>query len=288
MGEYAKRKHDGETVKIGTCESLYYLRWQDRDKVIYPFDEKNTFWFWRIPTPDEDKVLPGEYDNLLNHTQYGTFIPGRLRIKPFPKELAENIAEQTKGIVQLKLDALGMLANVPCYHGLKLPADSEDTHFFWNGKKDALHLKFLKNDTKELRIGVECMACHHMMSFPFNEIEPYINSLWMKLRLLHQCTEYWYDRNEEPCPYSVTTHSHEKIPMEIYNITGGTNDWHLDSNDKCLICGTWEQVRNMLITSLPKERPNMVYGTDKDDDLIAEAVEMRTYYLQEEDKNNNL
>ena len=283
MGEYAKRKHDGESVKIGTCESLYYLRWQDRDKVIYPFNEKKTFWFWRIPTPDEDKVLPGEYDDLLNHTQYGTYVPCRLRLKPFPKELAESIAQQTKGIVQLKSDKLGMLVNAPCYHGLKLPTNTDEIAFFWNGKNDPLHLKFLKNDTKELRIGVECMACGHMMSFPFNEIEPYIDSLWMKLRLLHQCTEYWYARNETPCPYSVTTKSHEGEPMEIYNIVGGTKDWHLDIKDECLISGTWEQVRDMLIASLPKERPNMIYGTGEDDALIAEAEEMRAHYLTKED-----
>ena len=34
MGEYARRKSDNESIKIGTCESMYYLRYEDRDKVI--------------------------------------------------------------------------------------------------------------------------------------------------------------------------------------------------------------------------------------------------------------
>ncbi len=31
MGEYAKRASDGVEVKIGTCEAMYYLRFEDRD-----------------------------------------------------------------------------------------------------------------------------------------------------------------------------------------------------------------------------------------------------------------
>lgn len=33
MGEYAKRMRDGERVKIGTCENMYYLRFEERHQV---------------------------------------------------------------------------------------------------------------------------------------------------------------------------------------------------------------------------------------------------------------
>ena len=33
MGEYAQRISDGERVKIGTCEDMLYLRFEDRAKV---------------------------------------------------------------------------------------------------------------------------------------------------------------------------------------------------------------------------------------------------------------
>jgi hypothetical protein len=39
MGEFALRRSDNERVKIGTCENLYYLRYEDRMKVAQ--DENN-------------------------------------------------------------------------------------------------------------------------------------------------------------------------------------------------------------------------------------------------------
>ena len=33
MGEYAIRKSDNDCIKIGTCEDMYYLRYEDQDKV---------------------------------------------------------------------------------------------------------------------------------------------------------------------------------------------------------------------------------------------------------------
>lgn len=68
MGEYAKRKSDGQEIKIGTCESMYYLRADQRDAVeampgnVHPIDDAEHVRF-RFPFPDEDKVLPGEFAN---------------------------------------------------------------------------------------------------------------------------------------------------------------------------------------------------------------------------------
>lgn len=62
MGEYAIRKSDRESIKIGTCSDMYYLRYEDQDKVTP--DEYSSFGCrWRIPFPDEDNILPGEYDS---------------------------------------------------------------------------------------------------------------------------------------------------------------------------------------------------------------------------------
>lgn len=64
MSEYAIRKSDGKHIYIGSCEEMSCLRYEDRDKVIPTckgFDIGNTLnLFWRLPVPDEDKVLPGE------------------------------------------------------------------------------------------------------------------------------------------------------------------------------------------------------------------------------------
>jgi hypothetical protein len=65
MGEYAKRKSDNEIVKIGTENSMYYLRYEDRDQMTKEpgsLDFATTLnLFWRLPFPDEDDIKPGEY-----------------------------------------------------------------------------------------------------------------------------------------------------------------------------------------------------------------------------------
>lgn len=68
MGEYAVRISDGERVKIGTCESMYYLRADQRHEVhggdlshVGP----DAYWRavrFRFPFPDEDRELPGAFD----------------------------------------------------------------------------------------------------------------------------------------------------------------------------------------------------------------------------------
>ena len=73
----------------------------------------------------------------------------------------------------------------------------------YNGHKDTLYLKGLKNEPSELKVLVECSACGNMWSFSFNEIEPMIESIWMRLRLLRQISEYHYLHNEEKGEFSV-------------------------------------------------------------------------------------
>ena len=61
MGEYAIRKSDRQSIKIGTCEDMYYLRYEDQDKVT-PESGSDFGYRWRIPFPSEDNILPGDYD----------------------------------------------------------------------------------------------------------------------------------------------------------------------------------------------------------------------------------
>lgn len=65
MGEYAR--FDGDEVKIGTCESLYYLRWQDRRRVApLPGNVRpgvDVGLFYRLPIPAEDMETPGGYSS---------------------------------------------------------------------------------------------------------------------------------------------------------------------------------------------------------------------------------
>lgn len=57
--------HNGERIKIGTCDSMYYLRYEDRFKVL-PLDHNINTHFqknlrWRLPFPDEDNIKIGRY-----------------------------------------------------------------------------------------------------------------------------------------------------------------------------------------------------------------------------------
>lgn len=69
MGEYARYK--GSEVKIGTCEDMYYLRGDQRDKISgYSFTlDVDRF---RFPFPDEDDIEPGHFADYSR----GVKVPG--------------------------------------------------------------------------------------------------------------------------------------------------------------------------------------------------------------------
>lgn len=66
MGEYAI--YNGQRVKIGTCEDMLYLRWDQAHKVtpepdsLDPVATRNAIRF-RFPWPEEDGVDPGNFDD---------------------------------------------------------------------------------------------------------------------------------------------------------------------------------------------------------------------------------
>ena len=278
MGEYANRKKDGKRIKIGTCEALYYLRYEQRNEVDYNFHDDE--WFWRIPTPEEDHVKPGEFD--FSPLIEGKYVPYSLMLKTYtmPDRYKEAYAADA-GVMQLKDDRSGLLANVPCHHGLALPAGTDTIKFGWNGKSDCLYLAYLKNTPKELRVVTKCKVCGKMSSTTFDEIEPIMQSLWMKLRLLHQCTDYWYERNDEPCHYSVTEKTSKGV-LEIYNLSG--EGWTVALAEKIIADGTWEECRNRFIKELEvldRKDPRF----DNRADYYYEVEEMKEHYLKSEEAN---
>ncbi len=65
MGENAMYR--GQRIKIGTCEDMYYLRWDQAEKVsrvegsVSPLVDRLHLRF-RFPWPNEDHVAPGEFE----------------------------------------------------------------------------------------------------------------------------------------------------------------------------------------------------------------------------------
>jgi len=68
MGEYATRKSDGVRIKIGTCEDMMYLRWDQAGLVepesgsVDPIADREGIRF-RFPFPNEDNIAPGEFED---------------------------------------------------------------------------------------------------------------------------------------------------------------------------------------------------------------------------------
>lgn len=66
MGEYAKYK--GQSIKIGTCEEMYYLR-ADQAHLVQPMSnnldpiKQAEMLRFRFPFPDEDGTEPGAFED---------------------------------------------------------------------------------------------------------------------------------------------------------------------------------------------------------------------------------
>lgn len=192
MGEYAVRTSDGVEIKIGTCEEMTQCRYDQIKEVTYKNSLLNCFW--RLPIPEEDGTLPGEYENSNSWKK-----SSRCLLEPeFDYDIHDN-----SGIIQLYTQELGMLVNVSCFHGFKLPENTEETKYFWNGKHFPLRLASLKNTEKEMRICISCVACSHTWSYSFDEIADAILDKEMKSRLFRMCTAYWLEKNQGDCPYHL-------------------------------------------------------------------------------------
>jgi hypothetical protein len=110
MGEYAS--YNGESVKIGTCEDMYYLRYADRAKVQHERGNVDTHnaktvqaLRFRFPWPDEDHLEPGDHGFHGNGYARAVAIPG---FDPSP----ETRAQVEHHSVQFT--AQGYVTSLPC------------------------------------------------------------------------------------------------------------------------------------------------------------------------------
>lgn len=168
MGEYATRKSDGVKVKIGTCESMYYLRHEDQSKVTYQHFQHGLRY--RLPFLDEDSVAVGEYRNNDRGLRlYKTDENGRMT------EFAPE-GDHLHGTIQL-MHPSGLLVNVKCHHGLKLPEGSDDIQPHWNGRSWFFELKAIKAVDGGTRPVYGCRHCWRMWSTDWDSVIDYTNVL---------------------------------------------------------------------------------------------------------------
>lgn len=176
MGEFAVRKTDGRRVKIGTCASMYYLRYEDRDNMTAQddsLDPANTDGlYWRIPFPDEDDVAPGCYVNPFRGERLWKTteeIDGQRWTADFVcPELADN-----PGTIQLRHES-GLLVNIPCHHGERLP-DLGGVRVFWNGRTHSYELAHVKNDGGRVLPVIKCRHCLKQWTTEWANVLPYLH-----------------------------------------------------------------------------------------------------------------
>jgi hypothetical protein len=151
MGEYAK--YQGAEIKIGTCESMYYLRADQAHLVeplhgnVDPINDAEHLRF-RFPFPDEDGIEPGHFDDYNR----GVRIPGWSLPDDF----------EGHGSVQFTASA-GYVLSVPCpeqfgTHGFG-PVDVEGVAVHRNGFNGHPVVRQQRMVDGILTVVVACGAC---------------------------------------------------------------------------------------------------------------------------------
>jgi hypothetical protein len=179
MGEYALL--DGrEQIKIGTCENMYYLRIEDVHRVrkdVYSLNaQTEPDLRFRLPYPDEDSLEPGSYGDYS-------------RTYPLHGYSPEWLDEADVGGYQLRHES-GLLLNVPCHHGRKLPEVGPGMSAHWNGKGHFLELAFVKRTASgEVLPIVRCRACGDMWRDSWENVLPFILDETLRDRLAKHAQE---------------------------------------------------------------------------------------------------
>ena len=176
MGEYAKRKSDGARVKIGTCEDMYYLRYEQRHLVAHesgnvdPARDPNGLRF-RLPFPDEDHIQPGDFEpydrSQRLYRQCG------VGASSYCEDFKDESTLEEPGIIQLRHEC-GLLVNVPCYHGIKLPEVVKPMQSFWNGKGWFFVLSSLRVADGVVYPVVRCQHCGGAWRYQWRDVWDYI------------------------------------------------------------------------------------------------------------------
>lgn len=172
MGEYALYK--GEKIKIGTCSSMYYLRWDQREMVtpvpgsVNPVTQADKLWF-RAPRHREDGIKPGYFD-----------FRGWCGVEPIRFFITQDsvrdgileLAKMAPGIVQLRAEKMGVTCNVPCHHGFTTTLPKEMFYNGFNSKVLGIAGLSVRNGRSAALIG--CVACSD--TFMYMDFEELVRS----------------------------------------------------------------------------------------------------------------
>lgn len=186
MGEYATRRADGQKIKIGTCEDMFYLRIEDSNKVDPISGNVDaaiaTGLRFRLPYLDEDDKQPGEYEDFNRGLRLWR------TIKEGEREWTEDykpdgLADAEAGYLQLRHEASGLLLSVPCHHGERLPEVGPNVRAFWNGKGHSIELYAVKRTPAGVVPVIRCRHCRMMWVDTWADVLPFVPGAELRARL---------------------------------------------------------------------------------------------------------
>lgn len=144
MSELAR--YNGQVVKIGTCEDMYYLRYDQRHLVtaepnsVDPVRDAEALRF-RFPWPDEDDRAPGDFADYSR----GEVVPGDDAIPEGVEHNTVQFAAQT-----------GYLVSLPCPESVNWSAD---LHVHRNGWRGRILLEQQRRRNGQLVPVFRCGGC---------------------------------------------------------------------------------------------------------------------------------
>lgn len=162
MGEYAL--YEGREIKIGTCENMYYLRFDQRHQVQHlpgNVDVQNPEHVkelrFRFPFPDEDHTAPGSFESYGRHfAVHGVTLPEEIE----------------HGSVQFT-SAAGYLTSLPCPESKEGRALPFKVHR--NGWRGDLLVVQQRVWEDRLVLVAECGGCDSKFRLPtIKDAEPVI------------------------------------------------------------------------------------------------------------------
>jgi hypothetical protein len=169
MGEYAE--YNGDRIKIGTCEDMYYLRADQAGMVralsgnVDPVKDRDELRF-RFPFPDEDNLAPGEFDAYNR------------RISVYADV---QLPDTDHHLIQFKATypAVGILVSLPCPRSADGAASGITYHY--NGFSGPVRFGQQRYLEGRLVLVVECGCCGSAWRMPDRDkAQPIIDALRAK------------------------------------------------------------------------------------------------------------
>ncbi len=178
VGEYLEIKKGGkiQSVKLGTCEDLYYSTYPQFLKVLPNFQDqqnakeylKSGIFRFRFPFPDE-KVSIGEYADFNRGIRFS--VPKSLGIEMCHTEMMTEGGAKDR----TQYDTLRFGMRTPCFQtpefGLQV------THYDWNSNAQRTHFEIIQQkiimddeNEKQLQTVIRCPYCGAGSRLSYEEV----------------------------------------------------------------------------------------------------------------------